>query len=387
VDSASRSFKISTTAQGSIATHLHHQKGLLSDSRLQKSLKRKTMRRRLVRVSLVSANVLILAIVAGLVFTSSHSNSTITTSNVVSSSAAAAPVDGQTSYDIAANVARMTNLPESTAISNQAQSAQVAVAVSASNNSIVAKPQIVATALKSRNDIQSYVAQAGDTIQSIAQKFGITSNSLMWSNGITGTSVALGTKLQIPPVNGIVYTVKTGDTVAGLAARYSANADQIVAFNDAEITGITSGEQILVPNGQVATVVATNSFGGGTSGLISGSFTPVYGSNGYDPGWCTYYAAAMAHVPSNWGNASTWAYYARLSGWTVSTTPVPGAVVQTSRGDHVGYVEQVSSDGSQIIYSDMNGLRGFNEVGTSGWVSAANGFDGGRFDDVVYIYR
>lgn len=364
------------------------QKRTLSSSRLQRSLKRKSVRQRLLRYSLAAANVLVLGGVVAFVVTGTHSSG-MSAASALNDSTAANPVDGQTAYDIAANVARMTNLPESTAVVNQAQSAQATVAVSASGDGdVAAKPQIVATALKSREDIQTYVAQPGDTAATIAQRFGVTTNSVQWSNNLSGVAVNAGTKLSIPPIPGIVYTVKPGDTVDSLAAKYSANTAQIIAFNDAEITGIQPGEQILIPGGQIAAV--TSVLGGGTAGasrLLGGSFTPIYGSNGYDPGWCTYYAAAMAHVPSNWGNASTWAYYARLSGWTVSTTPVVGAVVQTSRGDHVGYVEQVSPDGSQIIYSDMNGLRGFNQVGTSGWVSAVNGFDGGRFSDVVYIYR
>jgi surface antigen len=365
---------------------MNGQKRLLIGGRLRKSLKHKSVRKRLIRYGLVGANVIVLGVVAAFVMTSSNGTSLATATPVNGSNAAANPVDGLTSYDIASNVARMANLPESTAVTNQAQSAQVAVAVSASDTSVATKPQIVATALKSREDIQNYTVGPGDTIASIAQKFGITTNSVQWSNSISGGAVSAGTKLTIPPVNGIVYTVKPGDTVQSLATKFSAQAAQIVAYNDAEISGIAAGEQILIPNGQVQ-VVSTNVYGGSALSLVSGSFTPIYGSNGYDPGWCTYYAAAMAHVPSNWGNASTWAYYARLSGWTVSTTPVVGAVVQTSRGDHVGYVEQVSADGSQIIYSDMNGLRGFNQVGTSGWVSAVNGFDGGRYSDVVYIYR
>ena len=365
---------------------LIQQKRLQLNNRVQKTLKRKSARKRAVRYALIAANIVILGAVIAFVANSSHS-SHMTASSALAGSASPAtnPVDGLTSYDIAANVARMTSLPESTAINNQAQSAKVAVAVSASDTNVVAKPQIVATALKSKDDIRYYTAQTGDTATSIAQKFGVTTNSIKWSNNLTGDVVSLGAKLAIPPVNGIVYTVKPGDTVQSLATKFSVGSDQIIASNDAEIAGIHPNEQILIPNGQIQVVVAaqTSSY----ASTYGGSFTPIYGSNGYDPGWCTYYAAAVAHVPSNWGNASTWAYYARLSGWTVSTTPVPGAVVQTSAGNHVGIVDQVSADGSQIIYSDMNGLRGFNKVGTSDWVSAVNGFDGGRFRDVVYIYR
>lgn len=354
---------------------------------MQSSLKRKTVRKRLIRTGLISANIAVLAVVTAFVVGGSRSNSLSATGSL-SDNAAANPVDGLTAYDIAANVARMTDLPESTAIVNQAQSAQVLLAVSASAASVVAKPQIVATALKSRDDIQAYTAQAGDTASSIAQKFGITTDSVEWSNNLTSDTVSLGVKLAIPPINGIVYTVKAGDTPDTLAAKFGANAAQIVAYNDAEIAGLTPGEQILIPNGQIQKP-STSGAGGF---LVGGSFIPIfssggggdncarwvsrypclYGNNGYDYGWCTWYVASRISMPSNWGNASTWAYFAALSGWNVSTTPTPGAIAQTTSGDHVAYVEQVSADGSQIIYSDMNGLAGWGNVGISGWVPATH---------------
>lgn len=348
-----------------------NQKRLQMTSRLQKSLKRKSTRRRVVRFSLIAVNAVVLAVVIGVVAIGSHGNQMVTASAVVDpSDAAANPVDGLTSYDIAANVAKMTSLPESTAINNQAQSAQAALAVSASdsNSDVVVKPQIVATALKSRDDIQSYTAVAGDTVTSIAQKFGVTSDSIKWSNGLSSDTVNAGTKLAIPPVNGIVYTVKAGDTVQSLAAKYKANADQIIAYNDAEISGIKPGEQIIIPNGQIQPPVVRNVYGGG-----GGSFTAAYGSNGYDYGYCTWYVANRVAMPSNWGNANTWAYYAALSGWTVSSVPRAGAIAQTSAGylGHVAFVEAVSPDGTQIKYSDMNGIAGWGRVGYSGWVPAS----------------
>jgi surface antigen len=344
--------------------------------RLQKTLKHKALRKRFVRYGLIAANIAVLGAVVAFVIGSSHSDHTTKASAVAAGQTTTNPVDGLTSYDIAANVARMTSLPESTAINNQAQSAKVALAVSASDTNVVAKPQIVATALKSRKDIQTYAVLTGDTVTSIAQKFGITSDSIKWSNNLKTDTVALGTTLIIPPVNGVVYTVAAGDTVQSLAAKYKASADQIIAYNDAEIAGLQPGEQIIIPNGQIQTVTTTRS-----SLLSSGSFVAQYGSNGYDYGYCTYYAAARSGAPSNWGNANTWAYYAALSGWAVSSSPRVGAIAQTSRGylGHVAIVEAVSADGSQIKYSDMNGLSGWGRVGYSDWVASS------YFEH--YIYR
>jgi surface antigen len=355
-----------------------HQKRLLASSRLQKALKRKSNRKRIVRYGLIAANVVILAGVVGFVSMSSHSHHSVATALPA---ATTKPVDGLTSYDIAANVAKLTSLPESTAINNQAQSAKVALAVSASDSNVIAKPQIVATALKSRKDIHPYTVAAGDTVTTIAQKFGVTSDSIRWSNNLTGDTVSLGAKLTVPPVTGIVYTVKDGDTIQSLATKYKANVDQIVAFNDAEISGIKLNEQILIPNGQIeaAPVVAPVRFTTAAAAAAvavaprSSSFTAQYGSNGYDYGYCTYYVAARSGAPSNWGNANTWAYYASQSSWTVSSVPQVGAIAQTSRGylGHVAIVEEVSADGTQMKYSDMNGIAGWGRVGYSGWVSAS----------------
>jgi len=272
------------------------------------------------------------------------------------------------SAQIALTAAQITHMSELTAIRNQADSDILTLAVPPSDSSVLAKPQIVSTAQKSKKDIVSYTTVAGDSIDTLATKFGVSADSIRWSNNISGSNVAAGVKLAIPPINGIVYTVKAGDTPSSIAAKYSADEGQIIVLNDAEINGLVAGEQIIVPNGRVAPPVTYS----GYSSTIS-SFTASYGGNGYAPGWCTWYAASRVAVPNNWGNANTWDNYAALSGWTVSRTPVAGAIAQTDAGfgGHVAIVEQVSEDGSMIIYSDMNGLKGWGAVGTSGWVPAS----------------
>lgn len=270
------------------------------------------------------------------------------------------PLDSVTSYDIAANVAHLVNLPESTAIDNSAQSARISAVISASSTGVVAKPQIVATTLKSKDDITSYTVQAGDTVTSIAQKFGVTTNSIKWSNSLTSDAVPAGKVLTIPPINGIVYTAKAGDTIQSLASKYQVSADQITQYNDAELSGIHAGEQLLIPNGQVQTVVSTY---GGVAALTS--YTPIYGGNGYAYGYCTYFVATQIAVPSNWGNANTWDNYAPLAGWTVSGTPVVGAIAQTDVGyaGHVAIVRAVNDDGTVTI-EEMNGTAGWNRIDT-----------------------
>lgn len=317
------------------------------------------------RISLVLSNVAILAVIAAFVLQNPHTNSLAPVPQ--GASTAANPLDQVSSADIALTVARLSSLPETTAVTNQAQSQAAEVAIAASSNNVLSKPQIVATALKSRADIKIYVTQAGETISSLATRFGITSDSIRWSNGLSGDTVAAGTKLNIPPVNGIVYTVKTGDTADSLAAKFNANKSQIIAYNDGEISGLRVGEQIIIPNAtQSATTAAAIS---SASGNVAWGSTPLYGFNGYDYGYCTWYVATQVNVPGNWGNASSWAYYARQSGWNVSSTPTVGAIAQRGGGEgHVAIVIAVNDDGT-VTTRDMNGWAGWGRVGT-GTISA-----------------
>lgn len=308
-------------------------------------------------------------------------------SNANAVSAASNPVDQVSSADIALTVARLSSLPETTAISNQAQSAAANNAVAASSDDVVSKPQVVGNVLKSKADITNYTSVNGDTISSLASKFGVTSDSLRWSNNLNSDTLNPGTKLVIPPVNGIVYTVQAGDTPQVLAARFHSNSDKIIAYNDAEINGLQPGEQVIIPDAvKVAARTSAADIAAATYGSTGSSFpwaaTPIYGYNGYDYGYCTWYVASQIAVPANWGNAATWAYYAGMSGWNVSKAPTVGAIAQiggrVAGGEgHVAVVDAVSADGTQIQYRDMNGLAGFGHVGYSGWVPIS------KFDNYI----
>ncbi len=254
----------------------------------------------------------------------------------------------------------MGNLPEATAVSNQADSETALLSVAADNNSVISKPQVVATDYVSNKDIKLYVVKPGDTVTSIAQKFNISMNSILWSNNISGNYVTPGVKLLIPPVSGIVYTVKSGDTPASLAQKYQSNESLIIAYNDAEIKGIYPGERIIIPNGTIPSVV---SYANTNSAVYGWGSQATYGYNGYDFGYCTWWVAKLRQeagdpLPTDLGNASTWAIRAAEFGIPVGTTPAVGAAVVTSTtayyGEgHVAYVTAVHPNGT-ITISEMN---------------------------------
>lgn len=272
------------------------------------------------------------------------------------------PLDTLSSADIAVNIAQLARLDEVTAVANNADTVNSQLEIVPADTQVVAKPQIVTTDIKTIQDLKTYVTVEGDTVSSIADKFDLSAETVRWSNDLTGNTVAVGTKLKIPPINGLVYEVKDGDTVEKIAEKYSADKDKIIAFNDAEIVGLKSGQQIVIPGGEVPAPVRNSvpTYGGFRFGGSA-----VYGYNGYDYGYCTWYTANRRAevgkaIPANLGNASTWKVLSQRAGIPVGSKPKKHAVIWTPPRDyygHVGFVEEVYPDGS-VRVSEMN-VRGW----------------------------
>lgn len=326
-------------------------------------VKSRVLRRRVIRTGLVLLNVALLATATAIVVLNPSHNGEAAQSLAAANASSVQPVDQLASVNIAATVARMTNIIEAPAVLNQYNSAQIQLAIASTNEEVANKPQAVSSSFVSRRDIHSYVAQPGDTVSSIANKFGVSTDSILWSNGLTGNYLATGERLYIPPINGIVYTVRSGDTPRSLAATYHSNEAKIIAYNDAELGGLWPGERIIIPDGQIIVTSYSYSF---VSGFAWGS-TAIYGHNGYDWGNCTWYVATQISVPANWGNAATWAIGARAAGWHVSSTPSVGAIAQNSWMayglGHVGIVDGISQDGKQVLIREMNGAGGVDGNG------------------------
>jgi surface antigen len=349
----------------------------------QKRFSSSASRRKLVRYGLIALNVVVLGAIAGIVMLNPRSGQAIQSRALLdnNTTSPANPLDQLASANIALTVARMSGLSETVAINNQADSQAAQLSMVAPSDNVVSKPQVVTTTYKTNKDIIDYVTVEGDNVSTLASKFGVTSASIRLSNNLSGDGLRIGTHLVIPPVNGMVYTVASGDTADSLARKYSSDTDRIIAFNDAEIHGLKVGERIVIPGAtQPAPVVrASVSYGFGWGGSAS------YGSNGYDPGYCTWYVAnkriaAGNPLPNNLGNASTWGYLAAAYGLPTGRTPQVGAAVITSTSGygHVGYVERVNPDGS-FTMSEMNANWVLYQVTTRTFSAA----EAGNF---TYIY-
>lgn len=327
--------------------------------------------KRMVRYGLLAANLVLLGGVVAFVAQTPTSSSPAKQSALVSSSTEIAnPLDELSSADIAVHVAQLVNLEEIRSVANNADTVNAQLSITPSDEKVIAKPQVVATALKSRRDIVEYAVKDGDTITSIAAKFGITADSIRWSNNITGDVVSVGKKLTVPPITGIVYVVKEGDTPDKLAEKYRVSKQQLIAFNDAEVDGLPVGEKIVIPEGIQPVAPTYNTGIYSSSSFAWGGGGAVYGGNAYDYGYCTWWAAMRRAqvgkpIPSNLGHASTWKVLAQRAGFAVGSKPQTHAVIWTPPRDyygHVGFVERVDADGT-VHVSEMN-VVGWNVMST-----------------------
>lgn len=329
----------------------------------------KKSKKRLLRFSIVTANLLLVAVVGiAIVQVPSDASSSNSSKSARAFAAAASedskPLDKLSSTDVAVHISRIVKLEESTAVTNKADTASAQLAVSTSDDKVLSKPQIVSTTLKSKKDIKYYTVAEGDTVSAIAAKFDISPDTVRFSNNLNGENVDPGKKLTISPVNGMTYAVQAGDTPDSLATKYNVPKEQLIAFNDAEISGnFKAGEVIVIPDAVQPAAVRTASYTGrsASGGGFSFGNSATYGGNGYDYGWCTWHAANRRiqngnPLPTNLGNAVSWLSLARKAGLSSGGTPQAGAVVyQKNIGGlgHVAYVEKINPDGS-ALFSDMN---------------------------------
>lgn len=273
-------------------------------------------------------------------------------------------VDQRVAADLAASTAETAGLAVASNVSNLSISLSAKAELAQADTSVLTKPQIVQ--VSDLRGISSYVTVVGDTATSVGQKFGVTADTVKWANNLSGDALTVGQTLRIPNVDGVLYTVRSGDTIDSIAQRYSTNRERLVSYNDLELGGLTPGQQLVLPGG----ILPVTERPGYTAPVTRTAVATTYSYTGnatiagnkYDYGYCTWYAynrrAELGRpVGSFWGNASTWASYARSSGYLVNNTPSVGAVLQNSWQaggyGHVAVVESVNGDGS-IYVSEMN---------------------------------
>ena len=292
-------------------------------------------------------------------------------------------VDDIVANDVAASLTERANLPIAPNIANMSQSLAAKSELSQSDETVIAKPQIIQPSSTNRA-VTYYVAKAGDTVQSVAAQYGVSPDTIKWANNLTFDAIGADQKLTILPVSGVQYTTKAGDTVESVAAKYGVDKERIISYNDLELSGVKDGQSLIIPGGvlpenerpgYVAPRTTTRTATGGGSGVDLGGSRlstrlAATAGNRYAPGNCTWYAYERRMqlgrpVGSFWGNARTWASSAAAAGYVVNSTPEAGAVLVDRSGfyGHVGIVESKLPNGD-IVISEMNNYAygGFNIV-------------------------
>jgi LysM repeat protein len=131
---------------------------------------------------------------------------------------------------------------------------ELAAAGAAVDDGTLYKPVAVDTSVKTSADmLQHYTVQDGDTLTSIASHFGVSMMTVWWANKMTSKDdLKVGRDLIIPPVSGLVVTVKAGDTLDSIAEANKVSIEQIIATNDLDDPNLIVGQVLLLPGAKGA---------------------------------------------------------------------------------------------------------------------------------------
>ncbi|MEP6689348.1 MAG: M23 family metallopeptidase [Gemmatimonadales bacterium] len=157
-----------------------------------------------------------------------------------------------------------------------------AAATAPADDGTLYKPVAVDTSIKSSAAMLShYKVKDGDTLTGIASRFGVSMMTVWWANNFTSKdSLKTGMDLVIPPVTGLVRTVKVGDTLDSIAAENEVDVAQIIATNNLDDPNLIVGQVLVLPGAKgapmpTAAPTAKPAPKPATSG-VSGGPAPVY---------------------------------------------------------------------------------------------------------------
>jgi LysM repeat protein len=147
--------------------------------------------------------------------------------------------------------------------------------------------------------VRTHTVVKGDSVFEIAAQFKLKPETILWANyaqlNDNPDMIALGMDLDIPPVDGVLYTWKEGDTVAAVAAQFQVDPQEILNWpgNNLDLANplIEPGSQVMVPGGRrefrqwiIPTIprgragVSQSVYGGGA---CEGGYDGAYGTGAF----------------------------------------------------------------------------------------------------------
>ncbi len=137
--------------------------------------------------------------------------------------------------------------------------------------------------------VQVYRVKPGDTLTGIARKFGVSMKTIWWANNLKSKDrLKPGTKLRIPPDDGLLVKVKEGESLDRIARTYDVDPARIQEANGLGDDTVFIGQTLFIPKsaGTIASVptptprptarvVANSGRGGGSVSNGGGQAQPV----------------------------------------------------------------------------------------------------------------
>jgi murein DD-endopeptidase MepM/ murein hydrolase activator NlpD len=103
--------------------------------------------------------------------------------------------------------------------------------------------------------IRRYKVKSGDTLVTIARKFDVSMMTLWWANKLKAKDdLHIGQVLRIPPVSGLVVTVKDTDTLDSLATHYGVKAAKVLELNGLDDPTLVVGQVLVLPGAKGAPI-------------------------------------------------------------------------------------------------------------------------------------
>ncbi|MBI4034241.1 MAG: peptidoglycan DD-metalloendopeptidase family protein [Candidatus Brennerbacteria bacterium] len=102
--------------------------------------------------------------------------------------------------------------------------------------------------LPTRDGLQTYKVQEGDTLSGIAARFGISLQTVRWANPTVRSVIRAGEEITILPVSGVLYPTKDGDSLESIAGLYQIDPQTIKDYNPRYQKILeTPGELLVLP--------------------------------------------------------------------------------------------------------------------------------------------
>lgn len=256
------------------------------------------------------------------------------------------------------------------------------VSTEATGVALQAANEISKTA-RTRNTIETYTVQGGDTAGTIAEKFNLRVQTILDANDIADANlIKPGQELTILPIDGVKHKFKKSDTLNKLAKEYNAEVEDILDFNKVDSRkDIEVGSTIIVPDGRIApppappTPIETGIGYASVTAAVPSAPTSYAGGHI----WPTTATSISSHYGYRWGGFHTGTDIDGNLGDPVWAS-APGTVIAAGWNDG-GYGNMVLIDhgnGTQTRYGHLDSINVFTgqsvgqgEVvgleGTTGW--------------------